>query len=198
MKIDILCEGCKDYFISELLKLEYKREIKCKGQLNLTSNHLIIHINTVLKSFCINKRSKLLTIPHHYKYIGCKDDANNIIKILKKETVARFNDNKPQFSFIDFDALEPLVRVLEFGAKKYDRNNWRNGDLTKEELLKIWESGFRHMKEIQKGIEFEKEDNIYDPDSKVNHIGNCMANLMFLSYHLIVKSKKQQINKPLK
>lgn len=33
----------------------------------------------------------------------------------------RYNDGKLKWSLVDFESLEPMVRVLEFGAKKYTR-----------------------------------------------------------------------------
>ena len=43
------------------------------------------------------------------------------------ETGTRYNTGKIQWSLVDFDSLEPMVRVLEFGAKKYDAHNWKKG-----------------------------------------------------------------------
>lgn len=31
----------------------------------------------------------------------------------------RYNENKPQWSLVDFDSLESMVKVLEYGAHKY-------------------------------------------------------------------------------
>lgn len=41
------------------------------------------------------------------------------------EKADRFNEGKPKWSLIPFSALEPMVRVLEFGANKYSPNNWK-------------------------------------------------------------------------
>ena len=45
----------------------------------------------------------------------------------KKEMADRFNAGKLQWSMVDFKSLEDMVRVLEFGAKKYSRDNWKKG-----------------------------------------------------------------------
>lgn len=84
----------------------------------------------------------------------------------------RHNKGKLEWSLVHMPSLEPLVRVLEFGAKKYARDNWKKG----LSFNKIKESLMRHM------IDFfdNMEDN--DAESGINHIGHMMANCMFLQY----------------
>lgn len=87
------------------------------------------------------------------------------------ERALRHNSGKPRWYLVDFDALEDLVKVLEFGAKKYDENNWKKGLKTTE----IVESLIRHISAYLRG-----EDN--DPESGLPHSGHIMCNAMFLSY----------------
>lgn len=93
-----------------------------------------------------------------------------------EEQALRYNQDKPQYSLIDFKSLEPLVRVMEFGAKKYDRENWKKG-LSKECIL---DSLLRHTLKLSDGEEIDEE-------SKLHHIGHIMANCMFYSYFFIKK-----------
>lgn len=88
-----------------------------------------------------------------------------------KELGARFNEGKLRFSLVDFDALEDLVRVLEYGSQKYDDHNWKKGLKSTE----ICESLLRHIFAFLRG---EDKDN----ESGESHIGHIMANAMFLSY----------------
>ena len=90
----------------------------------------------------------------------------------QEEKSLRYNSGKPQWSLVDFKSLEPMVRVLEFGCKKYDRDNWKKG-LDKTEIL---ESLSRHLFELMSG-----EEN--DPESGLGHIGHIMCNAMFWQYH---------------
>lgn len=64
-----------------------------------------------------------------------------------------------------------MVRVLMFGAKKYDDHNWKKGLKYSE----VCESLQRHMNAFVEG-----EDN--DPESKLSHVGHILCNAMFLSY----------------
>lgn len=114
----------------------------------------------------------------------------------------RYNEGKPQWSLVDFDSLEPLVRVLEYGAHKYSifkdkdgklikgadisvdeakdlelvssgKDNWKLGFTNK---LKVLESLFRHLIDLMKG-------EMYDKESGLPHIGHLLCNAMFFSYH---------------
>jgi len=85
----------------------------------------------------------------------------------------RFNDGKLRWSLVYFKGLEPLVRVLEFGAAKYDPNQWKLG-LNRTDIL---ESLLRHATDLNDGIE-------YDADSGLHQIGHIMANAMFLQYFI--------------
>lgn len=87
------------------------------------------------------------------------------------EKATRYNEGKPKWSLVDFKSLEPLVRVLEFGAVKYGKFNWQKG-LPEEEIL---ESLSRHLFELMSGNEFDEETG-------VSHIGHIMANAMFYAY----------------
>lgn len=83
----------------------------------------------------------------------------------------RYNAGKHKWTLVHYKSLEPLVEALEFGAEKYAPDNWKRG-LNKREIL---DSAFRHLKDVIDGQELDQE-------SKVRHVGHCMANLMFYTY----------------
>jgi|SRR5882672_8389502 len=89
----------------------------------------------------------------------------------KKDHGLRYNDGKLKWSYVHFTSLEPMVRVLMFGAQKYEPFNWQKG-LKKDEVL---ESIQRHLAKLIDG-----EQN--DPESGLHHIGHIMCNAMFYSY----------------
>lgn len=99
----------------------------------------------------------------------------------------RFNTNKPKWSLVDFKSLIPLVDVLEFGAKKYDVHQWKQG-LNREEIL---ESTYRHLIELMDNQELDEE-------SKLHHTGHVMANMMFYGYHYRNNSFSEKRNSPIK
>lgn len=89
----------------------------------------------------------------------------------------RFNEGKPQWSMVHFASLEPLVRTLEYGAKKYSKDNWKGNPVGGP--TQHLESLSRHLFALMDG-----EEN--DPESGLPHIGHIMANAMFYSYHTSV------------
>lgn len=91
----------------------------------------------------------------------------------QKEVALRYNDGKLRWSLVDFKSLEPMVRVLEKGAFKYDDHNWKKG----MPATQISESLLRHMFAFMNG-----EEN--DPETNESHLGHVMCNVMFLIYNL--------------
>lgn len=85
----------------------------------------------------------------------------------------RYNQHKLKWSLVDFKSFEEMVKVLEFGAVKYEPNNWKKG----LPVTDICESTLRHIFAFING-----ETN--DPESTLNHIAHAQANLMFLMWTL--------------
>lgn len=91
-----------------------------------------------------------------------------------KEKGLRYNEGKPRWSLVNFKSILPMVRVLEFGAKKYGDENWKLG-LDKNPLL---ESAMRHLTAIIDGEEIDSE-------SGLPHSAHVMCNMMFYNYHYL-------------
>jgi hypothetical protein len=91
-----------------------------------------------------------------------------------KEQSLRYNTGKPELSYIldVMPALKDMVAVMEFGGKKYERNNWQRG-FPREKLL---DSMLRHVDAFYSG-----ED--VDPESGLPHVGHILCNAAFLGYH---------------
>lgn len=88
----------------------------------------------------------------------------------------RANEGKLKWSLVSMRALEPMVRVLMFGAKKYDDHNWKKG----LKFTEVLESMQRHMNAFSDG-----EDD--DRESKLSHVGHILCNAMFLSYMFLFR-----------
>lgn len=92
----------------------------------------------------------------------------------------KHDDGKPDWSLVPFEALEGMVKVLEFGANKYAGWNWTtNGGFPYTRLLR---SCLRHVFAYMRG-----EDN--DPESGLSHIHHAMCNLLFISHYIGNKEK---------
>ena len=75
------------------------------------------------------------------------------------------DDNKPLWYLIPMKALEEVVKVFTFGAKKYAPNNWQH---EKDPFRKDFSAALRHMAEYQDGIREDKE-------SKLNPLAHAIA-----------------------
>lgn len=101
--------------------------------------------------------------------------------IKNKAKSLRFNKGKSRWSLIHYASIEPLVKVLEFGAEKYSRDNWKTG-LDPKEIL---DSLSRHLFSLIDGEEYDKE-------SGEHHIGHILANSMFYYYHQVLKKQETE------
>lgn len=99
----------------------------------------------------------------------------------------RFNAGKPQMSYLLSApiAMAGLVSVLEYGAEKYERDNWKRG-MTKESIL---DSMLRHQTALANGQVFDTDPNCPECNGEEqcrNHSGlrhsyHIMCNAMFLA-----------------
>lgn len=96
---------------------------------------------------------------------------------LEEKRASRHNIGKPKLSYIHLDCFEEAARVMEKGALKYGRDNWRLG----QDINQLLDSMLRHVAKLQSGEELDQE-------SGLSHIGHIQCNAMFLGLWL----KKQQ------
>ncbi len=82
---------------------------------------------------------------------------------------------KLRWSLLPWDALEEVVKVLEFGAQKYDDRNWEKG----MNWSRLFDASMRHkVAHWQHG---EKDAS----DSKIPHLAHEACNILFeLAYEL--------------
>jgi hypothetical protein len=87
---------------------------------------------------------------------------------------AKYDTGKLRYDLLPVDAEEELVRVLTFGASKYDDRNWEKGI----DYSRLYGAARRHLKDFWKGL--DKDD-----ESGLEHLAHAMCCCMFLlSYRL--------------
>lgn len=83
---------------------------------------------------------------------------------------AKRNDQKKiRYDLIPTELTEAVAKVLTFGAKKYDANNWRLG----MKWSRCIGSLERHIQDFKKGIDYDDESNLL-------HLGHAATNIAFL------------------
>ena len=97
----------------------------------------------------------------------------NVPELLEEgDRALRYNEGKPKWSYVHYDSLIPMIRVLEYGALKYAPFNWKK-PMPLDEIL---ESMQRHLAALMDGEEVDEE-------SGISHMGHIMCNAMFYNYH---------------
>ena len=80
----------------------------------------------------------------------------------------KFDGDKPDYSLVPFAALDEVVKVLTYGAKKYDRDNWKHVDSVRYQAALM-----RHFSAYMQGEQCDNETNI-------NHLAHMACSVLFL------------------
>ncbi len=84
----------------------------------------------------------------------------------------KFDTEKPRWDLLPLDVLEPMIRVLGFGARKYGVENWKQ---LSDGRRRYYAALMRHLKAWQAG---ERAD----PESGESHLAHALCCLVFLSW----------------
>lgn len=82
----------------------------------------------------------------------------------------KHDGGKLDYTLLPWDGLEEVVKVLEFGAKKYSRDNWRKVDSADTRYLA---AAFRHLIAHNSG-------EVNDPESGLPHLAHAGCCVLFL------------------
>lgn len=86
-------------------------------------------------------------------------------------TVGRkFDSGKLDYTLVPFEALDEIVKVLMFGAQKYDRDNWRHVD---NAMQRYTAAAFRHLTAHAKG-------EVTDPETGISHLAHVGCCILFM------------------
>jgi len=80
----------------------------------------------------------------------------------------KHDQNKPDWDIADFDAIEDMIRVLTFGANKYERDGWREVEAE------------RYLSALMRHIAAYKRGEILDLESGLPHLAHAACNIHFL------------------
>ena len=93
----------------------------------------------------------------------------------------KYDGEKPDYSLVPFKSMDEVVKVLTYGAAKYDRFNWE-----KVEPRRYQAAALRHISAYMQGEKI-------DPESGINHLAHAVCSLLFLTDFDLRESR--EINK---
>ena len=94
-----------------------------------------------------------------------------VIKVAPEpEQGMKFDGGKRDFTLLPWGGVEEIVKVLEFGAAKYSRDNWKHVEDGQHRYTK---AAFRHLIAYDKG-------EINDPESGLPHLAHVGCCILFL------------------
>lgn len=112
--------------------------------------------------------------PHLVRPAGAKPAAAAITNaVVTKDACppgSKYDGGKPDWSLVQWRAAEAYVRVLTFGAKKYDRDNWRQVPNLRRRYLA---AAVRHIVAWANG-------ETKDPESGEHPLAHAICGLMFI------------------
>ncbi len=85
----------------------------------------------------------------------------------------KYDQGKPDFTYISVEMLTAIARVREFGSKKYNRNNWKKGFKISRSLAACLRHIYAHL-----------SGETYDKESSQPHLWHAACSLEHAIYDL--------------
>lgn len=118
--------------------------------------------------------------PNAPKFMLTEEQEKQLMKSAVVSEPIKFDTNKVEWHLLPIDSVEEVVKVLQFGAQKYDAWNWAAGSGFK--YTRLFNSTIRHLFAWARGEDL-------DPESGLSHISHACCNLLFLLHYITNKSK---------
>lgn len=90
----------------------------------------------------------------------------------------KLDSEKPDLSLIPKEALDGIATALGYGAKKYNRNNYKKG----LEYTRLVAAAMRHISAFNAGADLDSE-------SGLSHVDHALATLSMLKW--MIENKKE-------
>ena len=87
----------------------------------------------------------------------------------------KHDDGKPEWVYLPWAALEQVVKVQDYGAARYSRDNWK--------LIKNLEP--RYLSAALRHIAAHAQGQQLDPESGLPHLAHAITSLLFVLENMI-------------
>ena len=102
------------------------------------------------------------------------------LSLISEPLGRKFDGGKLEYGLLPPYALEETVKVLTFGAQKYERNNW----------IHVEDAPRRYFDALQRHLSAWKKGEQVDPESGLHHLAHAMCCLMFLYERDVIYNDK--------
>lgn len=82
----------------------------------------------------------------------------------------KHDEGKVELGHLPFAQLETIAAVLDYGARKYARDNWQKGS-----FIRYGSAGLRHVFARMKGERL-------DPESSLPHLAHAVCCFLFMMW----------------
>jgi len=83
----------------------------------------------------------------------------------------KYDSGKLDYDILPHGPIEDVIRVMMFGAEKYERDNWKKC----KNIKSYYNAARRHMESWRRG-------EYFDDESGIPHLAHAMCNLVFMHY----------------
>lgn len=101
-----------------------------------------------------------------------KKSVNKYPNLSKLAEGVKYDNGKPKLSMVSYESIAGEAKAMTYGASKYTKNNYKNG----MDWSRLIDAAMRHLCAFNDGETF-------DPESGLNHLYHCKANLGMLIYY---------------
>ena len=95
----------------------------------------------------------------------------------------KYDSEKADYSLVPPNALDDIAKVLTFGAKKYDRDNWKN----------LEDLDNRYFAAAQRHLWALRKNETHDPETNIHHAAHAICCLMFIIEFYYLQNEKNSV-----
>ena len=106
-------------------------------------------------------------------------------EIMKMNESIKETKNKLRWSLMPMKALEEVMKVIDFGANKYEINSWQNNT-----IQECYDALFRHLVKFEN--KYHNDEYPIDDESGLDHMAHIATNALFILY-LCKKNKENKL-----
>lgn len=95
----------------------------------------------------------------------------------------KFDQGKLPYDIVPWDAVEKIIEIMQYGAKKYGKNNWQN----------LPDFNDRYFAALERHIIAWRKGEKLDSESGLSHLAHAGCNALFLIWKSLQEEKDETV-----